>query len=337
MKLGPEQERVLKELLGSTALQLQVRFGIPVERGEEFLALVEATVREINVRGQYYVLSLDFNSQGGRNLDQQEVQRRIQAGTPILRIGLDGRVVEAREGGITITASSARTQSETGFEVLVGGTYVYYILQGNVVGEVDVSNPGTDPVSGPRFARRFAELDDLLSDHMRQRLTRQQGLEYWSDRRHRILRSGSHGTEWLFHSDLFWWLDQFVADALRVYAEPSGHGQDKTDINVVTAVGNYVIEIKWLGKNDKNTKHGQDRINDGLVQVKLYLERDDRILGGYLVLYDGRSRADYLSKSAHKPMCKHLRCEDPKIFFLESETPSESAPTMAKSLPKSRK
>jgi hypothetical protein len=337
MKLGPEQERVLKELLGSTALQLQVHLGIPIKAGENFLAFVEAAVREIDVRGQYYVLSLDPNASGRKKLNQQEVQRRIQAETPILRVGLDGRLIEAREGKATHAASSSRTRNLAGFEVLVGGTYISYILEGYVVGEVDLTNPGVDPVSGPRFARRFAELDGLLSDHMNQRLARQQGLEYWSDRKGRILLSGPHGTEWIFHFELFWWLDKFVADALRVYAEPSGLGQDKTDINVVTTVGNYVIEVKWLGKNDNETAYDQKRINEGLIQVKLYLERDDTILRGYLVVYDGRPHADHISKSTHQPTCKHLRCEDPKILFLESETPSESAPTIARILSTSRK
>jgi len=337
MKLAPEQERVLKEILGSVALRLQVDLGISIETADAFLAIIKDVVPKITIRDQHYVLSLTTEKTGARVIDKKAVRQSLQAETPILVIDTAGRYVEAIAGKTTSTACCLRTGASKLFEILVSGSYIFYFLNGTVIEEIDTIDPGSQPVSRPRWSRRFNDLDGILRDHMNESVTGQKGFAYWKDRKKRILLSGPHGTERIFHHNLFWWIRQFAADALSVYAEPSGLGQNKTDINVVTSEGTHVIEVKWLGKNEKKTEHRQSRIDEGLTQVKMYLEGDEDLVDGHLVIYDGRSADDHQAFSDYNKDCQHMLCTEPRILFLENETPSESAPLLVNSLTPKKK
>lgn len=166
--------------------------------------------------------------------------------------------------------------------------------------------------------------DLLLSDHVEHCVDGQKNIEYWADKKERILLTGPHGTEWIFQKSLYWWLDNYVSEHIGVIAEPSGFGQHKHDIKVITQNGTYVIEVKWLGTNGK-TVYRRKRINEGLEQVKIYLEGDAGLLCGHLVAYDGRSPSDHEKKSSYDVKFQHELCEKPHIIFLKSETPSKEA------------
>src|SRR5262249_15994725 len=142
----------------------------------------------------------------------------------------------------------------------------------------------------------------------------------------RILLAGPDGTEKIFHTELFWWLNTFLTDRASVYAQPSGLGQDSTDIMIITITGgSHLIEVKWLGENEHTPAYRQPQINAGLIQVKVYLEKDNKILSGDLVIYDGRERSLHDSQSKYSKRNLHSRCNHPYILFLESQTPSQIA------------
>ena len=106
-----------------------------------------------------------------------------------------------------------------------------------------------------------------------------------------------------------------------ICAEPLGLGQDKTDIIVVTVSGRHVVEVKWLGKNERGTTYAESRIGEGLRQVKIYLDNDDKLMAGYLVVYDARSAAENTSKCQYANADLHAMCARPMIHFLESVSP----------------
>jgi hypothetical protein len=106
-------------------------------------------------------------------------------------------------------------------------------------------------------------------------------------------------------------------------------GQDKTDITIVTEVGSIVIEVKWLGKNENNTSYVQVRINEGMIQVADYLNRNQRLIQGYLVIYDARCEQEHKDKSSYPGASRHQKCEEPVLYFLRSETPSARAGRLA--------
>jgi hypothetical protein len=165
----------------------------------------------------------------------------------------------------------------------------------------------------------------ILDDHMREDVRNEQGFRYWHEKRRRVLMKGEDGTEAIFQLALFSWCRKFIVDSLAVYAEPSGLGQDKTDIIIVTPSGSYVIEVKWLGKNEAGTTWGESRIGEGLRQVKLYLDNDAKLVAGYLVIYDARLAEQNRSECRYADNDVHPLCTPPTILFLESETPSVAA------------
>jgi hypothetical protein len=169
------------------------------------------------------------------------------------------------------------------------------------------------------------ELPDCINDHFINCIANEKNLRYWSDRRRRILLVGPDKTEKLFHHSLYWWCVHFIKDALDVYGEAQSMGQDKTDITIVTELGSIVIEVKWLGRNQSNTTYLQVRIEEGLRQVAEYLQRNSRLIKGYLVIYDARDEQTHQCGCSYPPTSRHSQCEEPIIFFLRSETPSELA------------
>src|SRR5581483_5540804 len=157
------------------------------------------------------------------------------------------------------------------------------------------------------------------------------GVTYWKDRANRILRANPEKTEAIFHRDLLWWIRNYTTGVIRTYSEPEGFGQDKTDIVAVTLAGGHVVEVKWLGVNEHKTTYNRKRIDEGLIQVKQYLERDDDLVEGYLVVYDGRSSDEHKKNSHYDQAYQHPLCREPQILYLESEVPTEISARVVRS------
>jgi len=333
MPLSPDQVKALQPLI-NTATQASSVLRIPLDVAEKFLQNVAVFVRENYSRlgDNSYVLILGPSSPEKSAIDIKTVLANLRKGKPILYVDEELRFIEAREGEVRITDCSTRTEGEGTLGIRVSGSYVWDILKGKVTDERDVVRPNAGVPVMSKFHRPIAEFDLILKDHLDNSIAREQHVKYWKDATKRILLTEPNGagTEIIFHRDLFWWLKNFVADRLNVYAEPKGLGQDKTDIIIVTISGLYVVEVKWLGKNEKNTTWGKQRINEGLAQVKLYLDNNSEFVCGYLVMYDARPLDIHQTESDYDDSLRHPLCEVPKILFLDSETPSIAAPRIAK-------
>lgn len=159
----------------------------------------------------------------------------------------------------------------------------------------------------------------LIDDHSKKRLINLMG-EYWADREKRLLIPGI--TEAYFQKSLYDWLDRCLSDAFPKMETPTRAG-DRTDIDIyVYREGiHYVIEIKWLGKNQNNKEYKLDRVVEGLGQIATYFERDFSLTEVYLVCYDGRSEEEHITNSK---IDKNLVPPkgDYKLIFLESESAS---------------
>jgi hypothetical protein len=224
------------------------------------------------------------------------------------------------------TLPVAATESENGPAVclLCSAGQIVVFAAGKIVAEI-----GTTPPGRADWQRSWTELRESFDDHFQHCLENEKALRFWSDRKKRILLAGPDGTEKLFHHHLFWWCNNFIKDALDVYGETQAMGQDKTDITIVTEVGNIVVEVKWLGRNESNTRYAQIRIQEGMIQVADYLNRNSRLMRGYLVIYDARSAEAHQGESTYPATCRHDKCQEPVIYFLRSETPSELASRLA--------
>jgi hypothetical protein len=173
------------------------------------------------------------------------------------------------------------------------------------------------------------EFKAIVNDHLEEWLNGGQ-VQYWAEKSKRILSSDPEKTELIFHRSLFTWLKLFVSPKLKIYAEPIGLGQDKTDIIIVTGYGAFVIEVKWLGVNQKGDEYKQGRIDEGLAQVKIYLDNDNYLICGHLVCYDGRSKEAHDKESNWNAALQHPLCKDPELPFLSSDVPSVLAKAIAK-------
>jgi hypothetical protein len=329
--LTPEQLAVLQRIVQDTTLRVEAVLGIPSGTMAAFLDKLQDLVRYScgPAKGRRYGLILNNRSHGAAALEVPVLLRHILTGKAMIVIDQDLRVISADQCTPSIGTLSERTDADRTFGVLVEGTYLHYFLCGKCIGETDCATPGTSRPAVTRWRRPIAEFRTILSEHKAACIDSEKHVRYWYDRKKRILLTGPDGTEMLFHSDLFWWLNNFVDDALDVYADPRGSGQDRTDIIVVTQSGNHVIEVKWMGRNEKKTEYDGTRINEGLVQVDLYLKSNETLVRGHLVVYDGRCPVMHACASQFTDGLKNARCDTPHVLFLPSATPSVAAPAIA--------
>ncbi len=330
MTFTPEQKKAIQETF-TASVKVSASLGVVLEDVETF----QKNLREFihnnhsHFSGEMLFFVFDCSNSGALELTQIETSKSISKGSGMFRVDKDLRLISAEASPQTLSDFSLKLSDENKFGVMVSkGSYINEILKGVPINEFDAIDGHKNlPFKGTITPRSMDSFIQLLYDHKANRIDDEQGTYYWSDKTNRILRSDKkHHTEWIFQSDLFWWLENFLTDKADVIAEPSGLGQDKHDIRVITTDGRrFVIEIKWLGKNDKSTTYGQDRINEGLEQLKIYLDKDSKFYCGYLVAYDGRPLDKHNSESKWDEKHRHGLCEKPEIIFLKSETPSKEA------------
>jgi hypothetical protein len=329
--ISPEQIEVLQSILRPIPPKVAAVLGCTVPDIEAFLAKVTTFVKNthLSLPGQRYALQFLSTVAAGNPLDLGRLKTELGSGHRVLTVDSTMRLAGAVAGETTVTASSERSKTSTSFEILIHGSYAYYLLDGRLLQESDLVRPGQQSQPISIWHRPFDDFPLLLADHFEQQLSKEQ-TRYWHNKAERILLKGADGTEYIFHGALFWWLQRFVKDGIDVYAEPQGHGQDRTDITVVTLGGKQVIEVKWLGKNESNTEYKEQRIQDGVDQVRLYMEREPSLIRGFVVIYDGRCETEHATQCSFLHQTLHPRCDRPMIMFLPSDTPTETVKKMRK-------
>ena len=322
----------MQQLIGDTPVQVEHVLQVPEAQTKEFLRKAATFIKSnhLQLRHTPYMLVLDTSGTTAPVLTIQQVIHNCGLGNCLFFVNEDLRLHRAEHGKADISSCSKLTREKNAFAILAADTYVYKWLRGIAIDEGDITGTHKDPLVGSKWHRPITDFDGLLADHRDNVITNEQGVQYWSDKQKRVLLKGQQGTEEIFHRALYWWLNHFVSNRLKVYGQPKGLGQYAMDIVVVTVAGSCLIEIKWMGKNESGTYCGQDHINEGLAQVKLYLDAEEDCICGHLVIYDGRSMDDHKSKSTYNDQLRHAKCTTPKILFLESDTPSKQAVKIAK-------
>ena len=331
MAIGsPEQAKILEALI-NTASQASAVLGLPIATTEGFVEAVNKFVSDHKDRigDQPFLLVLTPVVSTGSQLSIATLVGNVQKGSPIIYVNQELRFDHAVAGEATVTQCSNLTEQENRLAILVMGGFGYHLLKGKVIREGSFTPGKTGPPVISKFHRPIEEFDAIIVEHLDTALMGGQTV-LWSDRSKRILTSEPEGTEAIFQRSLFWWLQQYVSPKLKVIAEQSGFGQDKTDITVITQDGSRVIEVKWLGENNKGKKYDKKRIDEGLAQVKIYLDNDGTLVAGYLICYDGRSLAIHQKESGWSHSLCHTLCQPPKVLFLESEVPSVAAVKIAR-------
>lgn len=327
--LSPEQLSALKSVTTSIPNQVSAILNVSTDCLSEFINGVTKFVLSANTlhRSSYLIL-LELNphpsAKQGDLLSEQTIQKNLAVDNQVFFIDTKLNLLQISPGPVKISNSEKLTEENETFGILIQGTYFYYLLCGKCIDEGSFISDGDSSPWPSNLYHPIAEFEMLLEEHKKNCVDDEKGFTYWNDKQKRILRASPENTESIFHRNLLNWLRIFVTDYLKIYAEPEGFGQCKTDITVVTHGGCSVIELKWLGKNENNTDYGQDRIEEGIIQIKIYLDKEEYVCG-YLVLYDGRPIDNHKNDSGYNENLLHPKCKHPFILFLESESPSQSA------------
>lgn len=325
--LNPIQEAVLRELLSDPAVIAAKVTGESLDTLATAVAAAESLseASQLLLGDMSFTLQLDFERKGTATLTAPTILSECRKGRTHFVVDKELRLITRSSDSARLIDVQTRSVGTQIVELVCHGSYVYWLIGGRIVRERSLTSATSLPPLVTSWRRPMVEFDDVLQDQVREMVRGERGVRYWFDKTERILLAGPDGTERIFHGALFWWLDHFVADKIRVYAEPHGFGQDTTDIVAVTFSGDYVIEVKWLGTNETGTKYSRPRIDEGLRQVKIYLDNDPRFVAGYAVFYDGRSADKHHNDSDFDPTARHANCAPPKLLFLESEAPSKAA------------
>jgi hypothetical protein len=325
MDLLPDQLEALKQSAGNSSIVAAAGTGLDPDNIGKFVDLVKEFVKahKTFVQNKHFSFGLGKTS-GTAKVTKALFASELSKGNTIITVDENFMFLSAQKGDIKVRGSQERSKSGLSVELLCWGTYAFYLAAGVVLEEEDLSSAKSDPPTLNPWRRPVSSFAEMLEDHMQRVVRREQGIKYWKDKKKRILLNPEEGTERIFHRSLYWWLRENVADLIRIAAETRGFGQDATDILIVTAAGSFIVEVKWLGDNGSK-KYDRVRINQGLLQVKLYLDNDKTLVWGHLVCYDGRSEQEHQKESYHDASMQHKDCEDPTVLFLENKTPSEIA------------
>lgn len=143
-------------------------------------------------------------------------------------------------------------------------------------------------------------------------------------------------TEDIFHRCLVRGLERSLDGDVR--SKPQHTTSDEPDIHITSFTGKlYLIELKWLGQNERKTRHNQDWLEKAIRQLTDYLNKQPTVQRATVVAYDGREQAlfDTLVSvdDGNDAGCKTLeQCGSQSVpargsclvLFLESKTASEA-------------
>lgn len=180
------------------------------------------------------------------------------------------------------------------------------------------------------------EYRKLIENQYEEEVNGERGFKYWKNKGKRHL---FNSPEIIFHKPLWSYLNNYVLDGKVDSEVPLSGTSDRSDIRILTFEGRelYIIEIKCLGRsNESKSEESDDWANQGILQLKEYLEEEKDSTQGVLVLYDGREenkKIDWISKEEWHEKTD----QSPLRFYLISEGASIRAKKGLKELEKKSK
>jgi hypothetical protein len=132
------------------------------------------------------------------------------------------------------------------------------------------------------------------------------------------------------------WLERNLDGDVK--SKPRHTTSDEPDIHITSFGGRlYLVEVKWLGENDRGTTHADDWLEKALRQLAQYLNKQATVRAATVVAYDGRQRAVFDGlvslDDGLEDGCKMLgACRGESVpvrgscmvLFLESKTASQA-------------
>ena len=210
------------------------------------------------------------------------------------------------------------------------GELLEFFIKGLYKHRINLMHPeSTSEIRMGMDARCCRDYKLAIEDHSRKRLIFVMD-KYWANKKDRILISSKNKrTESIFQEELFDWLKSHLYDGVPSIEVKTNAG-DRTDIDIrgYECGQHYIIEIKWLGKNENGSTYNKDRIVAGIGQICTYLKRDLSLNEACLVCYDGRTEEKHNAESSIDKRLVPPK-GDYKIIFLESESASKKGEAYA--------
>lgn len=179
----------------------------------------------------------------------------------------------------------------------------------------------------------ISKYKEIINDHYDDCVKLSQGIDYWHNKGKRILRNSC---EDIFKKSLWYYMYIFAYDAIEVTPEFQLPSESRIDILARTSKNDiYIFEVKVLGDyvslsdQEKFHTYSEERVHEGMLQVKQYIEQIKDLTRGTLVVYDGRNERIQIPIPKDE---KHIKLDDPLYLYLESDSATITANKLRKKL-----
>lgn len=275
----------------------------------------------IDMGHKVFAFVLKFSCDGSFELNSVNLQTLSTSGIEACSINENHSLSVSDDLDSADRIDITRSGSERGLIIFrLDGEVVEIYIKGLFKYRINVIHPGSkEEIRISARSRRCKDYILAIEDHGKKGLIFQMD-KFWADKQRRILMPGK--TEEFFQMELFDWLERNLSDGYPKIETKTNAG-DRTDIDIYCyqTGQHYIIEVKWLGKNESGTEYGHDRIIAGIGQIRTYLERDESLDEACLVCYDGRTEAEHKNNSSFDMGLLPLKGKH-KIIFLESKSAS---------------
>lgn len=239
-----------------------------------------------------YVIEMSFKTAKGEKISTAVILNELKSDNNVFSVDSSLNITEISrlaEVSDSHLSKHSRDKKKVLF-FITNGLDVKIYCQGITIHELNVRNPDAAPRVSKKFARVARDYRYSLMDFYQERV-KLNVTDHWQKQSTRTLKGGK--TEDIFQNSLANWLHENII-ASRIIPKVKKISRDETDIEIIEHGGNsYLIEIKWLGKNNSGTSYSETRVRDAIDQVKNYLDIDKEVLEATLVVYDGRADTEF--------------------------------------------
>lgn len=186
----------------------------------------------------------------------------------------------------------------------------------------------------------------LIEKHFKEKYLEGKSFDNWAVKKDRVLKPKPEN---FFRNRLF----DYLKDNLTVEGFPEkeitvGSTEDKIDIRITDFENNefILIEIKWVGKarkeskkeskKDETTEYGDEKPNEGLEQLFIYLDTHERVKCGCLLTYDVRDKDEGVIWNKPSTEWHNKLDKPPMTLYLKSESASKESKKRAQKSKKNK-
>lgn len=289
--------------------------------------------------GKAFIVKINFISTASspNPISFDNINNALSSGFKIIEIDINSNIInyyEFKDFTYPGIAKLSQSFNDGCIFHIRNGREFHVISKGMIIDDINALSPGNIPSVDKQTALNARDYKESLKLFYQKRIRYAQHSSHWSDRAKRLLVSGK--TEEVFQKNLYNWLEENTTGG-KIAFEVGKITSDRTDIEIKLLESSdfYIIEVKWLGTNDKKNSLDIPRLKEGINQVNNYLDRDADVSEVCLVVYDGRNinafeALECLSEEDNQ--WKQIdECEDEifnskgtgYVFFLENESASK--------------